>query len=578
MRTSIFKVAAIATALISPAHSTPTQVVDAHSQKHHRAQLPKKAPGPPPLNCDDPSKGQFDSVREYSCAYSFFHDYSSMLVDAAKMKEFERLWNPAILAQSPELKMIGVSNSNRKALTFSLIRRMRDFTHERFDYVQDQDDVEAEDKTDVHPVLEGGIGVNLVLENDWQIEQSIFAAAPADGISLADYRAKKNALAVVSPIHRVIVGTTTQDSPADGVLQNDDIIVAIDGVPVEGMSFDSVAKDHIHGTDGTSVSLEVLRKSSSDPKAAMQHLTFHLTRSKFDERAVSVKDIDGVRHITIDNFVNGHLLGDYRRALLEAQTQHLKGVDVNLRDNPGGRLDYVLGMLEMVVPRGLLLTSREREQSALALLQKDYTMLDGFALTVKHSVGKADPGKAAVFSYKRVSFSEAYEKAAREDPGYIYEHPLLPVIDDDLPVVVSINVDSYSASEIFAGAIQATHRGAVVGMPSAGKGAIMIEVPLPEGGRVSVTDGQFYPGGIDTKYKGILPDYEIDQASDYGKTDAQQDKAGAVIEEAHKRLQAFKDEASTRVKINGDRFEKEMSERDADDNKPVIVEDVPPKH
>jgi C-terminal processing protease CtpA/Prc len=201
-------------------------------------------------------------------------------------------------------------------------------------------------------------------------------------------------------------------------------------------------------------------------------------------------------------------------------------------------------------------------------------MLDGLGLTVKHKVGEADAGKALVVYSRRVAFSTDYEKAARDDPDYVSTHPLLPVIADDMPVTVSINGESYSASEIFAGAIQATHRGAIVGMPSPGKGAIMIQVMLPGGGRVDVTDGQFYPGGIDTKYKGILPDYEIDQANDYGKTDAQQDKAAAVIEEAYKRLQSLKDEAIARVKINGDRFEKEMSERDAEDNQPVIVEDV----
>ena len=70
--------------------------------------------------------------------------------------------------------MTGVSDANRKVLTFSLINKMRDFTHERFDYVQNQDDVKERDKSDVHPVLEGGVGASLSLENGWMIEQSIF--------------------------------------------------------------------------------------------------------------------------------------------------------------------------------------------------------------------------------------------------------------------------------------------------------------------------------------------------------------------------------------------------------------------
>ena len=56
----------------------------------------------------------------------------------------------------------------------------------------------------------------------------------------------------------------------------------------------------------------------------MQRLTLHFVRAKFDERAISVEDIDGVRHITVDNFVNDHLLTDFHRALVEAKALHLK--------------------------------------------------------------------------------------------------------------------------------------------------------------------------------------------------------------------------------------------------------------
>jgi C-terminal processing protease CtpA/Prc len=569
MFTSLLKTVAIVTALISSApHSALIKVAGAHL--HHQASSSNKSL--PPLDCDKPSKGPFDSLREYRCGYQAFHDYSSVLVDPVNMKEFEKLWNPAILAQSPELKMAGVSDSNRKALTFSLLKKMRDFTHERFDYVEDAEDVAIEEKSDVHPVNGGGIGVQLKLENAWMINQALSIAAPVGTLTDDDLHAKKKALSVISPMHRLIVETTTQESPADGVLQANDIIVAVDGIAVEGMTLDDASERHIDGTTGTPVNLDVLRKNPADPQGEMQHLTLHLVRSNFDERAVSVEDIDGVRHITVDSFFNKHLLADFQRALAEAKTLHLKGVDVNLCDNPGGRLDYVLAMLEMVVPRGLLLSKRERDEGATSLLQTDYTMLDGFGVIVTHNAGKP-----SVVYAVRTAFSKAYQKSAVENPDYVYDHPLLPVIDDDMPVVVRQNGESYSASEIFAGAIQATHRGAIVGMPSAGKGAIMIRVNLPEGGQVSVTDGQFYPGGIDTKYKGILPDYEIDLADDFGRTDAQKDKAGAVIEEAYKRLQAFKDEATARVKINGERFEKEMSERDAEDNKPVILEDVSAK-
>lgn len=170
MLTSLMKVAAIATALISSASpAAPLKFAGVHSR--HQTVSPKKAPTPPRLNCDDHSKKSFNSYRQYSCGYLAFHNNSSVFVDPVKLKAFEKLWNPAPLAHSPELKMAGVSDKSRKALTFSLLKRMRDFAHERFDYVEDQEEVADEEKSEIHPVIHGGIGADLKLENAWMIDQ-----------------------------------------------------------------------------------------------------------------------------------------------------------------------------------------------------------------------------------------------------------------------------------------------------------------------------------------------------------------------------------------------------------------------
>jgi carboxyl-terminal processing protease len=299
-------------------------------------------------------------------------------------------------------------------------------------------------------------------------------------------------------------------------------------------------------------------------------LDFHLVRAVVDQHTVFSRDTNGIRHITIHNFENDYVVDDFYQAVSEAKEKGMKGVVVNLRGNPGGRLDYTLAMLEMVVPRGLILTTHFRDQGSVSSTQTDYVVEDGYVTTAEKVVGAPDSSKK-LDAQPRVAYTPTYAAMMHRNPHFVMEHPLLPIIGEDMPFVVEVNVESYSASEVFSGAIQATHRGTIVGEPSAGKGAIMTEVHLPEGGSVMITSGQFYPGGEDTKLKGILPDRLVKASEDFGKTDPVDDAANAVIEEEYARLQARKTLTVERMKVNGERFESEMKERDDNDLKPPAV-------
>jgi C-terminal processing protease CtpA/Prc len=486
-----------------------------------------------------------------------------VLVDKDRMKGFADTWAPEKWLDSDFLKMDGVSDSDRVLRTFVLISRMRDFTHERFDYVESPKQRTQMDKTMKAPVIQGGaIGARLKLNSEWELLKAIFDGAPKEGLSQESFEAKHKALFVIGPGHELTVDSPMPDSPAEGVLKDGDIISAVGDTRLDGMSEED-AINLIKGELGTSVTLHVLRTNS---KGVQLPLTFNLVRSQVRASAVVVHDVDSIRYIDLENFTNDDLLGDFYQALKGAQEKSLKGVAISVRGNPGGRIDYVLAMLDMVIPRGLVLRSSERVAGTTQFNETEYVVQDGFGLITEKVNGDPDSSKK-IMAAARVPFSADYAAQAQKDPGYVYMHPLLPVIDEHMPVAVIVNVGSYSASEIFAGGIQGTGRGPIVGEPSAGKGAIMADIPLPAGGSIAVTFGEFFPGGIKNKGPGILPDYEVEAPSDFGQTDPQLEKAKALIEEAHKTFEQRLAEGAARTQVNFARFEEEMKRRDDFDNK-----------
>lgn len=590
MRWLICAAAALVVALSSPAwpNDSPADYIVAAGKKTvapiaQTVPIPRPRPAsaspfqmteqmPADPACRAKAPGSFNSLHEYTCAYQFFRAFSMPLADPAKRAEFDALWAPEKWKDSPELKMDGVSEDDRKANTFALIRRMRDFTHERFDFVHDPEQASNIQSQVRHPVLEGGIGAILKLNNMWEIQQSIFGNVKEDGISYEEYQKRLEAAALIGAGHELVVDAVVPDGPAYGVLKPGDIITEVvnetGSHPLTGISQSDAIKQ-IRGGLGTSVTLKVLRKNKA---GRMIPLSFTLQRVQVQQRAVIVHDVDGVRNIRVENFTNDYVVLDFYNALAEAQKLGMKGITVDLRGNPGGRMDYVVAMLEMVIPRGLVLTVKQRTPGTDRIMQTEYSVADGYGIVSEKEVSEADSEKKLA-SYPRVLFNESYARAALRNPGFIYEHPLLPAISEDMQVAVLIDVGSYSASEIFAGAIKAAKRGVVVGQPSAGKGAIMTELPLPEGGGTAVTNGQFYPGGLDTKHKGVIPDSIVENARDYGKTDLQEEAAAAGIRDAAKRLEDVRALEVERTRINDQRFEDEMAKRDANDLKPAKEQD-----
>ncbi len=241
------------------------------------------------------------------------------------------------------------------------------------------------------------------------------------------------------------------DTPAfeAGIMTND-LITHIDDEPVEGMSLNQ-AVDLMRGAVGTEVNLRIRRPGVSDPVEKT------IVRDIIQIRPVRARLEDDIGYLRITTFnaqTHDALLREIRGLEEEAGPDGLKGVIVDLRNNPGGLLDQGVRVTDAFLDRGEILTIRGRDAEET----------------------------------QRVSASSGD-------------------ITDGLPVVVLINGGSASASEIFAGALQDHERATLIGSRSFGKGSVQTIFPLNGNGAVRLTTSRYYtPSGRSIQARGIDPD------------------------------------------------------------------------
>jgi carboxyl-terminal processing protease len=252
---------------------------------------------------------------------------------------------------------------------------------------------------------------------------------------------------VVSPI---------DDTPAwRAGIKAGDLISRIDGEPVAGLSLNE-AVDKMRGPVGTKIRLEILRKGEKEP------LQVELTRAVIrisPVRARAEGDIGYVRLTTFNEQTEDALrekVGELRREL----GREMKGLVLDLRNNPGGLLDQAVAVADAFLDRGEIVSTRGRRTDSIQRFN-------------------ARPGD----------------------------------ILDGLPMVVLINGGSASASEIVAGALQDHGRAVVMGTQSFGKGSVQTIVPIPGHGALRLTTARYYtPSGRSIQAKGITPDIIVHQA------------------------------------------------------------------
>jgi carboxyl-terminal processing protease len=218
-----------------------------------------------------------------------------------------------------------------------------------------------------------------------------------------------------------------------------DRIVEVDGKPVKGMNPQDI-RSLTRGEPGTEVRIRVERVDES------QSLEFILVREKIQLKNITYADYvsDGIAYIRLERFTMS--AGDeLRLALKELKLKGtLNGIILDLRGNPGGLLEAAVNIVEKFVTKGNLVVSTKGR---------------------------------SVDSEKKYIVSE---------------DPLIP----DLPMIILVNGQSASASEVVAGAIQDLDRGLIVGTRSFGKGLVQTVMPLVYNTQLKITTAKYYtPSG-----------------------------------------------------------------------------------
>ncbi|MDO9401412.1 MAG: S41 family peptidase [Polaromonas sp.] len=267
---------------------------------------------------------------------------------------------------------------------------------------------------------------------------------------------------VVSPI---------EGSPADRAgLKPNDLITKIDDTAVKGLSLNEAVKK-MRGEPRTKVTLMIFRKDET------RTFPVTITREEIRTQSVRSKIIEpGYAWIRLSQFQE-RTVDDFATKLEQIYKQEpkLKGLVLDLRNDPGGLLDAAVAVSAAFLPENV---------------------------TVVSTNGQLAESK---FTYKAAP--EFYQRRSAADPL-----KRLPAAIKTVPLVVLVNEGSASASEIVAGALQDYKRATIMGNQTFGKGSVQTVRPLgPDTGLKLTTARYFTPSGKSIQAKGIVPDVMIDE-------------------------------------------------------------------
>ncbi len=254
-------------------------------------------------------------------------------------------------------------------------------------------------------------------------------------------------------------------SPMDGTpaakagIKTGDLIATIDGMQIQGLTL-SEAVDKMRGPVNSQIRLTILRKGEKKP------LDITITRAVIRVESVRWKQEGDIAYIRITTF-NEQTEDGIERAVDQTKAKignRLKGIVVDLRNNPGGLLDQAISVSDAFLDQGEIVSTRGR----------------------------------------RAGDTQRYNARS----GQIFS---------SVPVVVLVNEGSASASEIVAGALQDQKRARVVGTRSFGKGSVQTVIPLSGGvdGALRLTTAKYYtPSGRSIQATGIDPDILVEQKAE----------------------------------------------------------------
>jgi len=270
---------------------------------------------------------------------------------------------------------------------------------------------------------------------------------------------------VVSPI---------EGSPAFRAgLKSGDLITRIDDTAVKGLTVDQAVK-LMRGEPSTKVVLMIFRKSEA------RSFPVNIVREEIRLQSVRAKMIEpGYAWVRVSQFQD-RTVEDFATKVqdLYKQDPHIKGIVLDLRNDPGGLLEGAVAI------------------SAAFLPSDDVVVTTNGQIADSKATFKASP--------------EYYQRRGGADPL-----KRLPDAIKKVPLIVLVNEGSASASEIVAGALQDHHRGVIMGAQTFGKGSVQTVRQLSPDTALKITTARYYtPSGASIQAKGIVPDVMLDETAE----------------------------------------------------------------
>lgn len=291
----------------------------------------------------------------------------------------------------------------------------------------------------------------------------------------------------------VKVMSPIDDSPAAKAgIRTNDLIVKLDDTPVKGLTLNEAVKK-MRGKPDTPIVLTIVRKGEANP------LTFRLLRSVIKAKSIKPKLVEpNYAYVRITQFQE-HTAEDLAKALKTLRSDNkseLKGLVLDLRNNPGGLLNAAVGVSAAFIPHDEL---------------------------VVYTEGRAEDSKMHL-----TANAENYVRGG-SSKDFLRD---LPEEYKSVPMAVLVNGGSASASEIVAGALQDHKRAVIVGTQTFGKGSVQTILPMNNGAAIKLTTARYFtPKGRSIQAKGIVPDINVEEdpngsSSDKGMTLREADLSG----------------------------------------------------
>jgi carboxyl-terminal processing protease len=350
-----------------------------------------------------------------------------------------------IVGMQPRIMFNGSSARAAASDTYRQLSLFGDvFERVRSDYVEKPDDAKLVESA-INGMLAGLDPHSSYMDPKSFRDMQVQTRGEFGGLGI-EVTMEDGLIKVVAPI---------DDTPAHkaGVMAND-IITHLDNEPVQGLTLNQ-AVEKMRGPVNTKIQLRVSRKGAEKP------LEISITRDIIRVRSVRSETIgDDIGFIRISQF-NEQTTEGIRRAIGDLMNQSgdkLKGIVLDLRNNPGGLLDQAISVSDEFLEKGEIVSTRGRNADE----------------TQRFNARAGDRSRGK-------------------------------------PIIILINGGSASASEIVAGALQDHKRATIIGTRSFGKGSVQTIIPLGQGnGALRLTTARYYtPSGRSIQARGITPDIEI---------------------------------------------------------------------